>query len=851
MKTIVTCLAVFISITAWCGPSLAASAPPRGVVVGVYENAPKIYMDEHGKPAGFFIELLQEIAQREHWNLKYTACTWDDCLKQLGDGRIDLMPDVVYSEERGKLFDFHTISVVSSWSQIHSNPLLSIQTLNDLAGLRVAVLKGSIQQTFLEQLGPGYGIEFTLIQTNSLPEAFDAVHQGKADAVISNNFFSARNASIHDLRETPLLFQPLRLFYAAKKGRNGDLLLRIDDYLARWRQDPDSVYFQIMKRAMVPPQELAIPRWISWTVAAVSGLALLLLATVMLLRWQVREQTASLQQTSERLDRVLASSPVVLYALRKEGDRFVPEWSSANLGPMFGFSLKELRAPDWWPQHIHPEDRETALLRFQALPQAGHLTHEYRIFDAQGRIRHIRDELQFNPGKPGESATITGSWSDQTESRASANQISFLTYHDALTGLPNRLLLHDRLTHALDRAKRDGSHVALINMDFDRFKNINDTLGHPVGDAMLKHAAERLTGILPAGETLARWGGDEFIILLEKNANLHEVSSLANQLKASFAEPMNFDGHELTITSSLGISLFPEDGDDPDTLLKNAELALYKAKKKGRNTVSFFSADLSEGTLDRLHMENQLRGACSRNELLLHYQPQFNLSSSELIGVEALVRWQHPELGMVSPAKFIPLAEETGLIEEIGLWVLHEACRQMVEWQSAGLKIPRVSVNLSVQQIEKDTLLAQVTQVLAESGLDAARLELEVTESTIMNEPDKAASALHELKALGVQLAIDDFGTGHSSLSYLKRLPLDRLKIDQSFVRDIGKDANDETISRAIISMARSLRLETVAEGIEKEEHAEFLRREGCNHGQGYLFSRPVPAGQITENFSV
>jgi diguanylate cyclase (GGDEF)-like protein len=406
--------------------------------------------------------------------------------------------------------------------------------------------------------------------------------------------------------------------------------------------------------------------------------------------------------------------------------------------------------------------------------------------------------------------------------------------------LPNRTLFHDRLKHALLRRQREEGGLAVLFVDLDRFKHINDTLGHPVGDEVLRRVAKAMVAQVRAGDTVARIGGDEFVLLLEDDVSLRSVAMVAQKLVDLVSSPFVIDGKELYVTASIGISLCPNDGDDADSLLKNADMAMYKAKQQGRNNFQFYEAEMGKGAHERLALENALRGAVRRNELFLHYQPQVDLVSGRLAGVEALVRWQHPELGLVSPGRFIPVAEDMGVIQEIGDWVLREACSQVVRWRDRGFFVPRMAVNLSMQQLEKAGLESAVAELLSGYNIPASQLELEVTESVIMNQSGRALETLDGLRRLGVFLAIDDFGTGYSSLSYLRQLPVHRLKIDYSFVRDIGRDPNDEAIALAIISLGHSLGLEVVAEGVERAEQADFLLREGCDVAQGYYFDRPV-----------
>ncbi|MCU7924184.1 MAG: EAL domain-containing protein [Candidatus Thiodiazotropha sp. (ex Dulcina madagascariensis)] len=438
-----------------------------------------------------------------------------------------------------------------------------------------------------------------------------------------------------------------------------------------------------------------------------------------------------------------------------------------------------------------------------------------------------------------------GVFSDITQIKEAQDQINFLAHHDALTRLPNRALLRERLNHAQMHAQREDSSLALLFLDLDRFKTVNDSLGHPIGDQVLQEMSRRINSVIRASDTLARLGGDEFILLLEEKTNAQHAAVVARKLIGLFSDPMTITGHELVVTASIGISIFPNDGDDPDILIRHADRAMYEAKQQGRNTYRFFTQALTEGAFERLLMENELRHAVERGELILHYQPQVDITDKRLNGIEALVRWQHPHQGLIPPGLFIGLAEEIGIIDDIGAWVLHTACQQIAAWDEQGFIVPRIAVNLSVQQLGREGLVDRVSAELQEAGLPAERLELEVTESMLMRDPALSRSVLGELKELGVKIAIDDFGTGYSSLAYLKLLPLDRLKIDQSFVHDIDRDSNDEAIVRAIIALSENLGLEAIAEGVEDENQAAFLQQEGCRLAQGFLYSPPLPMEEL------
>ena len=425
-------------------------------------------------------------------------------------------------------------------------------------------------------------------------------------------------------------------------------------------------------------------------------------------------------------------------------------------------------------------------------------------------------------------------------------QYNHLAHHDRLTNLPNRMLFFDRLEQAIHKAKRHGTLLAVLYIDLDHFKQINDSVGHRVGDDVLRSLSLRLKDNIREADTMARLGGDEFTFIIESLQNSNQAATVASKLMVAFQDPFRISGHEFYLTTSIGISLYPQNGGTPHELLKNADAAMFRAKDEGRNTFQYYTEDMTTQAVQRITMESNLRQALEKQELVLYYQPQFCFDTGRLIGMEALIRWPHGERGMIPPGEFIPVAEQTGLIIPLSEWVLRTACSQFSDWMRKDFKPGLIAVNLSGKQSQGEDLLSQVVAILEETGFDPHCLELEITESFIMRETKKFIPILNRFRELGIKLTIDDFGRGYSSMTYLKRLPISKLKLDRSFVKDIPDDPNDAAISRAVIALGKSLNLRVLAKGVETEAQSRFLQTEGCDEGQGYLFGRPLSAAEMT-----
>jgi diguanylate cyclase (GGDEF)-like protein/PAS domain S-box-containing protein len=486
-----------------------------------------------------------------------------------------------------------------------------------------------------------------------------------------------------------------------------------------------------------------------------------------------------------------------------------------------------------------PMDRAAALDRAVSLPANSILVRrdgsEIPIEDAASPIHDLAGKLA--------GAVII--FRDVSDTRAMALQIAHTAHHDFLTGLPNRVLLNDRINQAIVQARRYSRTVAVLFLDLDGFKHINDSLGHSTGDKLLCSVSKRLVASVRTSDTVSRQGGDEFVALLSGTGQTDSTATTARRMLQAVAKPHSVETHDLHVTASIGVSIYPDDGTDAETLIKNADTAMYLAKENGRQSIQFFKPSMNARAVERQSIEEGLRRALERQELTVHYQPRVNLVSGNITGAEALLRWTHPIRGQIPPSQFIPVAEECGLVLPIGKWVLREACKQAREWLDAGLPLGTIAVNVSAVEFRKEEYIAGIFSILKETGLDPSSLELELTEGILMKHPETAKSILKSLRARGVQIALDDFGTGYSSLSYLTKFPIDALKIDQSFVRQITAEPGETSIVRALIGMGRSLGLRVVAEGVEAREEIDFLQEHQCEEGQGYYFGKPLVPDQF------
>lgn len=715
---------------------------PLSVRIGVYENAPKIQIDENGNPAGFWPDLVRVLAERENWNITWVEGNWAELSLRLEQGEIDMLPDVGYTDARAERFRFNDETVLVSWSRVYSSPDSEIQTLLDLEGKRIAVLASSfnyVGEEGLQELLREFDVSVKFLELSSYREVFEAVASGRADAGVTNKDFGNRFENEFGVARTPIIFSPAALYFAfdPQSTLTPALISSIDSRLRDMKQDPDSSYYTLMERhlGVRPPAArkiVVLPRWFK---PAASGAAITLLALTLMalvLSRRVRERTAAL---------------------------------------------------------FHSKQEKVAA-------------------DAE---------------------------------------IHFMAMHDSLTRLPNRRHLEQHLDFCVEAAARDRDSFTLVFIDLDRFKDINESLGHAAGDIVLKAVGARLRKALRTDDLVARAGGDEFVIVLQGIHSPFDRDRALAKVTAAFSNPIAVNGKEILVSASLGTAVYPADGDSKDILLRNTDTAMFHAKMHGRNRISAYDRSMTEVVEKRFDLELAIRNGLEKEEFFLVFQPQFHIEDRRLAGMEALVRWDRPGTGLVSPGDFIPVAEASGLIVDLDQRVLEIACRQAREWEDARIDYKRISVNASTVELRGTGFADRVLDTIASHGLRPDRIGIEVTESTLAENIDVAFYELKALHEAGVFISIDDFGTGYSSLSYLQKLHANELKIDKSFIDDVPHDPNDNAICETIIQMGLHLGLHVVAEGVETEEQAEYLLDSGCRIAQGYWFARPQSSDDIRQ----
>lgn len=848
---IIIVLVVLLAETSYA----ANNQPTKTLRIAILDAPPALIPSDSGNHSGFLVDFLEEIAERENWRIQWLYLKWPEIINTAKRAELDLIPFVAYSRERAEFLDYNSISYITGWGQVYIHPDEQLlENIFDFEGKTIAVVKDEIYAIQFANLCAQFDIICHLKEVQDYKSAFALLDKRLVDGAVSGNLVGYSFEKRFNIERTPIVFNPSKVLFASPKSKNADVLQTIDNYLEEWKNDPSSPYYEINERWLGKDSSgTFMPRWLLYSLAGLMALLIMTTLVVLILRKQVRKQTADLADKTDQIKQIINLVPHMIYATNVNGEVILANRYAADF---FGLPLKDFddinieQLKSRIPEASKLFEEEEYLLRKDAIA----VDKQLKIKDSNQKTTYFNIAKVPFVGRYSRVPAVVTVGVDITESKEFEQQIQHMAQHDSLTGLPNRLLLNDRINQSLALSLRHHHNGAVLFIDLDFFKNINDSMGHMTGDKLLVEVAKRLEENVRSGDTVARLGGDEFIIQLSElsdNAEDAEIDAVtvAKKLLKTLTEGFRINGQALHITASIGIVVYPRDADSHELIMQRADTAMYHAKAKGRNGYAIFKSDMEAVIMRRQSLENDLHKAVFNNEFFLLYQPQLNGVDGNLLGVEALIRWNHPEQGIISPLEFIPIAEENGTIIDIGNWVLKKACQQIKFWINEYGSSPIVSVNLSALQLSNGDLVKTISELVAREQIPANLLELEVTETLIIYEEKRSIELLKSLKKLCVRISIDDFGTGYSSLNHLKKLPLDKLKIDRTFVSDIPGDPDSETIVKTIIRMSQELGLEVTAEGVETIEQLEFLKEEKCPQFQGYYFDKPLSPMVIQDKY--
>lgn len=814
--------------------------------IGITITPPLSDLDLQGEPVGMIVDLLNEIARLNDFSIDWIQDEWQNNVDHIRTAELDMITSVGVTEERAEFMDFSNSSFITVWSQVFLPISSDVENFFDLDGLRIGVLKGGVNGARLRVQCEEFEIECRIIELKDYDEVFANVDSGAVDAGVSNNLVGTAYLQQYDILSSSIVFNPFKVHVAVPSGRNPVLLAQFDAAMTAWKADPESFYYQTRLKWLKPLTNGVLSGYIRYLILGLLAFALTSMIFVVLLKRQVTRRVMELSGREQQINQIINLVPHMIYVADQQGrvilgnrtaSRFfgmsIREFENSNINrigqdnPEFRSLVKEPTA--------QPDDQTSAT-------EASH--SEIQSRDAHGETHSLfLSKVPYTGRANDEPATVTVAV-DITDAKKFEDKIRFMAQHDSLTGLPNRLMLSERINQFLTQTKAHEHCGAILFIDLDHFKQINDSQGHRTGDLLIKEVANRLLDSVRMTDVIARLGGDEFIVVLpELDSDPDHAESLAvdtaRGLLGGIGQPFRINGSTYHVGASIGIVVYPRDGDHQDVLLQRADTAMYDAKANGRNRVQVFSQRLESIVVQRHELESELRLALLNNELKVVLQPVVEGPEARVIGGEALLRWHHPQRGVILPSEFIDIAEQKHLIIEIGHWVLEQVCMQIRHWLDAGKVDFFISVNLSVVQLTDPEFHRSLDTLIRHYQIPANTLELEVTESVLMTETMRATETCDALKRLGVRISIDDFGTGYSSFNYLIRLPLDKIKIDQSFIRNLPEDTNSATVVTTILRMARELNMDVVAEGIEQSAQFDFLLAQSCSMFQGFYFHQP------------
>ncbi|WP_162846898.1 EAL domain-containing protein [Marinicella litoralis] len=822
--------------------------PP--IKVGYFDTPPLSFINSDGNPDGFIVDLLNEIAGHENFEIIWVHDNFPQLMSKMRNQELDAMVSTAYSDERALFLNYSELNFSNVWGQVFLPKNSNVESVFDLDGKTIALMENDFNgQNFISQCDQ-FEVECNIVYGKSYQQIYSMLAENQVDAAVSNNLVGAEFQEQFNLLASSIVFNPFKVYISAPKGADTTLIDYYDQYMKAWKEDIGSFYFQTRSKWTDNSPETTIPFWLIYTILGLVLFALVSMVAAILFKRQVKRRVTELTQKEIQLNQIINILPHMIFANDYQGKIIlVNEFACRFLG---------IENQDVEKKNIysilksHPRFKNLITYTTSSNP----FNTEVEVNDLQGnKLTLMMSKVPYSGRNDTEPAMVTVGF-DISQTKQYEEEIEYLANHDSLTGLPNRILLSERLKTSLSRAKQFNHVGAIIYIDLDNFKNINDSQGHKIGDKLIKKVATVIKKCVHPGDTIARQGGDEFVIELpELNNEYHlaekqayEVSDLIiNQLK----KPILIEDKQYNITASVGLVVYPRDGERQSILLQRADTAMNEAKLLGKNRIHVFEKSLETKVIKNHQLENDLRLALQNHEITMVYHPIVDASTLNMVGAEILLRWQHPTEGLIMPTDFIPIAESAQLILEIGYWTIEKACEQILKWQDSTKANFFIAVNLSVVQIRDKNFLDKITDLIYKYKIPRNFLEFEVTESILLSESERSIEIINQLKLMGIKLSIDDFGTGYSSFDYIRKLPLDKIKVDKSFIQDIPHDSNSVTIVKTILNMANEMNLEVVAEGVETAAQIKFLRKHNCQFFQGFYFSKPKPVDIIQQQFKL
>lgn len=793
------------------------------------------------------VDLIETMADKEGWKVIWVVDTASNLLKQGKNNQLDLLTFLGYTDERAQYLDYSKESIMTGWGQVYTHSKSVYETIHDFDQATVAIVYNEVNGDSFKKLCETFEVTCHTRIVKTYPEAFQLLEDREVDGAVAGSIVGQNYTVNRNIYPSSVLFSPKKAMYATAKGKNQELIKRIDYYTKKWRADSQSPYYTAYTKWFAESKS----KTSSWVINLLVGVSLLLLSSFILsyfLKQKIRNKTKQLKNQSEQIRQFMDLMPHIIVAtdidnkvllLNKSAQDFLGLDSSDGVNTIKDLISKNSRAKQIF---YHPE------LKNNKSNSNSNINIETRNANKESVVLDI-SQTSFISTSSNKSAVLTIA-TDITDAKRYEKQIEHMSQHDPLTGLPNRALLNDRISQSMALATRHSYSSTILVIDIKNFKAINEAYAHRVGDDVLLKTSERMASHIKKGDTLARLSGDEFVILLNELSADPKVAEqqlydIAERLKKHVMRPIEIDGLTVEIAVNIGMLIYPFDGKRVDRIMSRAETAMRHAKANDNGEPVRFGTDMEAALFQKHMIRKELTQALENQEFFLHYQPQYNNQSPTPIGFEALVRWNHQRHGTIYPSDFIRAVEENGMIIPLGYWIIEQCFIQAEKWQKNFFQAPFISINLSVLQLSDRNLVRKVNALLETYEVEPSLIEFEITETVLFNDFKDSLKTLNALKKLGVRLSVDDFGTGYSSLSYLKRLPLDKIKVDRSFVKDITIDRGSQAIVKTVISMADDLGMELLAEGVENSDQLAFLQDAGCNYYQGYYYSKPLSSSDI------